>query len=70
MKKITVAEAWRDFAENVIPTLELPGEEMNTVNQARRDEGKKLLGGKRIKGILTTYAPGRYQFIEEVILND
>lgn len=65
---ITTLEAWDDFEKTILPTLRERWEVMNVINQARRDRAKGLLGDKRIKRILTDYAPERYRFEERVIL--
>lgn len=66
---ISTAEAWRDFRVNIFPALNgIPWQEMNTIKQALRDEARDLLGEKRIKKLLTKYAPDRYRFEERVIL--
>lgn len=69
-KIITTLEAWDDFEARVLPGLNLNWRVMNTLNQARRDRGKGLLGERRVKKILKEYAPGRYRFEERVILLD
>jgi hypothetical protein len=69
--KLTPSEAWEDFVENVLPSI--PTTKNSTLKVAKathlgrvRDKNGnvKTLGLKRIKAILETYAPGRYQFHE------
>lgn len=76
-KQLTPLEAFSDFLfwlENSGTWNELTPAEKNRVITARRDrDGKRApikLGVERIKSILTSYAPGRYEFREGVIIKE
>lgn len=81
--EMTYSEAWRDFYDNYISKPEqwsqLTEPQRRRIKDAERDyheirknkEGRILrLGYDRAKDILSTYAPGRYEFLEQVILKD
>lgn len=65
---LTTIEAWDDFEANVLPGISEHWKIMNTLNQARRDRARGLLGQKRIKNLLEKHAPDRYRFEQRVIL--
>lgn len=65
---LTTMEAWDDFESNVLPGISAHWKIMNTLNQARRDRARGLLGEGRVKNILEKYAPDRYRFERRVIL--
>ena len=76
-KQLTPLEAFNDFLAWVHESgkwQELDRKERNRIITARRDrDGKREglgLGYARLKDILQTYAPGRYEFNETVILKD
>lgn len=69
-RELTIFQAWEDFEKNILPTLKgkIRWQEFNRVQQARRDYAAEKLKEKRIRNLLTKYAPDRYRFEERVIL--
>lgn len=74
-KIVTHMEAWNDFYKwmesrrdaGEIKAIPKDVQEAKYANEGLRKHG---LGEKRIKNILTKYAPGRYEFRESVILKE
>lgn len=64
---LTMQDAWKDFVQVVFPTVSDRKKRMEIL-RALSHERRGLLGYRRIKRILTTYAPDRYRFEERVIL--
>ena len=75
-KTLTAAQAWEDFYDWIRQQpkwAEMENRERQRVyeaNAAHKGQRAHNLGYARLKDILQTYAPGRYEFNETVILKD
>lgn len=69
----TTLTPWQAFADFLRYVKENNIKTGNDVAMAKRDADGyrgRTLGAKRIERILNHYAPGRYEFLEVVILHD
>lgn len=70
---LTLGEAWSDFFA-WIKTQEawakIPRNQKQYLYKADSDLASGRLGQRRIRGILSKYAPDRYEFIEGVVVRD
>lgn len=75
-KTMSAREAWLDFyawirAQNAWREMEWPDRRrIYDANADFKERRGQKLGSERIKDILSTFAPGRYEFREVVILHD
>lgn len=72
-KALTLSEAWQDFyawmksRRDAGEFTRIPAD-VQEAKYAAAGERRYLLGEKRIKNLLSKYAPERYRFEERVIL--